>query len=131
MLRNALHIIAATLLWVVFIYYWWIVSRRPMNPDTKTALITLAVLTAVCMLCLAGWVIHNVRIYRTLHRRKARRSVALDFHHDFLGRRVVMDPLATLKRSSYIDVEVERGFAPEDRIERKIFRPRTRNGVRF
>jgi len=130
MLRNALHITAAALLWIVFVYYWSIVLRRPMSADTKTALVTLSVLTAASIAFLTAWVFHNVRIHRTMNRRKTRRGVALDVRHDFLGRRIVMDPPAALKRSSYIEVEIVRSFLPGDPFERKIFRPRTSSGVK-
>jgi hypothetical protein len=130
-LRHTLHITAAALLWVVFVYYWRIVLRRPMNPDTRTALITLSILTAASIVFLAVWVFHNVRTYRALDRRKVRRSVTLEPHRDFLGRRLVMDPSAALKRSHYIDVEFERDLVSGDPRGRKVFKTRTTSGVRF
>jgi hypothetical protein len=131
MLRNTLHATAAALLWVVFIYYWCIVLRRPMSADTKTALVTLSVITAVSMGCIAVWVFHNVRVYRALDRRKARRGAVLDTHRDVLGRRVIIGDPAVLKRATYIEVDVERGFVAGDPAEWKVFRSRTRSGVRF
>ena len=131
MLRNALHVTAAALLWVVFVYYWRIVLRRPMNPDTRTALITLSILTAASVLFLAAWVFHNRRTYRARDRRKVRRSVASDPRRDFLGRRLVMESSAALKRSNYIDVDVERDLVSGDPMGRKVFKARTRIGVRF
>jgi hypothetical protein len=55
MLRDALHLIASALLWIVFVLYWSIVLSRPMNPDTRMALVILSVLVGLAAGFLAGW----------------------------------------------------------------------------
>lgn len=129
MLRNALHAIAAGLLWIVFVYYWSIVLRQPMNPDTKTSLIVLSILTASALVCLAAWIAHNVRIYRTSNRRKNRRSGGSPPDRDYLGRILVFEQPDALRRSNYIHVEVRKGYVGGRIVERKVFRPRTTEGA--
>ena len=124
MLRHAMHAIAAVLLWAVFGYYWWIVLRRPMNPDTRTALSILAILVLAGVIFLTAWVFHNIRIYRTRQRRKERRKALADNDRDYLGRRIVMDDPYMLLRSNYIEVEVTGAAAPGGTVEEKTFRAR-------
>jgi hypothetical protein len=128
MVRQLLHGVVAVLLWVVFVYYWWIVLRRPMNPDTKTAIITLSVLTSVSILCLAAWIFHNIRIHRRLHRRKQRRRMDVEISRDYLGRPIVIDDPYLLRRSNYVEVEVIRSYVSGRTVERKIIRARAEMG---
>jgi len=124
MLRQLLHGLVAVLLWVVFVYYWWIVLRRPMNPDTRTALTILAILTLASIFCLALWIYHNIRIHRRFHRRKERRSVSIEIKGDSLGRRIVVDDPYAIQHSNYVEVEVRRSVVSGQPIEQKVFRVR-------
>lgn len=123
MCRHVLHAVVAVLLWVVFVYYWRIVFQQPMNPDTRTALIWLSVLTLVATLGLAAWVLHNILIYRRVGTRRKRRREAPGPTRDYLGRRIVMDDADRLRRSNHIQVDVIRGSYNDVVMEQKIFKP--------
>ena len=122
MFRQILHSIIAVLLWFIFAYYWTIVFRRPMNPDTKTALIALSVLTLVSAVCLVVWVFHNIRVFRTVQHRRRHRREASEPDRDYLGRRMVMENLDVLKRSNHVEVGVVRDRSGTTVIEAKVFR---------
>ena len=128
MLRQVLHAIVAVLLWVVFGYYWWIVLRQPMNPDTQMALTILAILTLASILYITFWIFHNIRIHRTQHRRKERRKVEIETGRDYLGRRIVIDDPYALLKSNYIEIEVKRSFVSGEPVEWKVFKTRERAG---
>ena len=123
MFKHVLHAVVAVLLWIVFVYYWRIVFRQPMNPDTQTALISLALLTLVTTLGLTAWVFHNILIHRRVRTRRQRRREALGPTRDYLGRRIVMDDADRLRRSTHIQVDVVRGRYQDVIVEQKIFRP--------
>lgn len=132
MLRKALHTAFSIALWFIFFYYWRIVLRQPMNPDTRTALAVLAVLTALAIGYLIWWIHHNLRIHRTWERRRRRRSVPLkNPERDYLGRILVFERPEALEESHYIEVETKHGFVGGRWVERKIFKPREENGVKF
>lgn len=122
MVRQTLHAIVAVLSWFVFVYYWTVVVGRPMNPDTKTALVVLSAITILTALYLTLWIHHNIRIHRRVrHRRKHRRD-ARDPEQDYLGRRMIMENLQVLRRSNYIEVGVIRDWVSGVAVEQKIFR---------
>ena len=50
MARQILHVATAVLFWIVFFYYWHIVSSRPINPETITALVSLGSLALLTIL---------------------------------------------------------------------------------
>jgi len=120
--RNALHVIIAVLLWLLFGYYWYVVMQQPMNPDTKTALVSLGVLSFLTILCLSGWVFHNIRIARQFPRRKVRRAGGREPVQDFLGRWIIVDEPDAIVDANYIEVEVRSTSVEGKVVEEKIFR---------
>ncbi len=123
MLRQTIHAVVAVLLWVVFVFYWAIVFRQPMNPDTKTALVTLGVLTLLSALFLVAWIFHNVLIRRRFGERRRRRRNASEPTRDYLGRRIIMENAERLRRSNHIQVELARSTYSDLLVEHKIFKP--------
>lgn len=119
MLRQIFHVIVSVLLWVVFVYYWMIVVRRPMNPDTKMALICLAVLIALSAAYLFWWVYYNIRLHRKVGERRVHRRDAPEPTHDYLGRELLMENREALGKANYIRVIIR------DRItsRKKLFWP--------
>ncbi|UCG51986.1 MAG: hypothetical protein JSW58_00070 [Candidatus Latescibacterota bacterium] len=122
MIRQTVHAIVAVLLWIVFVYYWSIVIRRPMNPDTKMALIALTSLTVLSAIYLAIWIYHNVRVHRKYRDRRRLRREATPPDRDYLGRRLVMADPEGLRRANYIEVKVVDSRINGKRLEQKIFR---------
>ena len=102
--------------WCLFGYYWWLVSRRRLNPETITALTALAIIDgSICMITLV-WVRHNLRIaLRTGDRRKMRPRPPAPSTTDSLGRPIQVEGGAPLTLASYVDVEI-------DETGQKLFR---------
>jgi hypothetical protein len=123
MLRHFVHAVVAALLWVVFIYYWRIVFRQPMNPDTRTALMTLAILTFATTVYLSGWVVHNIQIHRRVRSRRQRRRETPGPTRDYLGRRIVLGDTERLRRAHHIEVDVFRASRDDHVLEQKVFKP--------
>ena len=120
--RHILHVTGAVLLWVVFVLYWRIVAQRPLNPETKLAIMSLAVLSFLTILYLGVWVYHNVRIFQKEERRKAKRRKRKAPLQDYLGRWIVVDNPESVQSANYIEVEVRGNVANGKVIEEKVFR---------
>jgi hypothetical protein len=121
-LRNTVHAIVAVLLWIVFVRYWQIVMQRPMSEDTQLALVTLGALAFLSALYLVVWVYYNVRLASRLQRRKARLMGVDTPMRDYMGRWIVVDDDAGLRRANYIEIEIKRIVRPDGTIEEKILR---------
>jgi hypothetical protein len=123
MIRQLLHAIFAALMWIVFVYYWSLVFRRPMNPDTKTALTALAILTVVTSVGLCVWIYHNIRLSKKFKgRRRERREVILPAY-DYLRRPLVMGNLDELRRAGVIEIVVVGSWINGQFAEQKAFKP--------
>ena len=123
MIRQLLHAIFAALMWVVFVYYWSLVVRRPMNPDTKMALTALAILTVVTSVGLCVWIYHNIRLSKKFEgRRRERREVILPAY-DYLRRPLVMGNLDELRRTGAIEIVVVGSWINGQFVEQKAFKP--------
>jgi len=101
--QSALALIA----WVLFVYYWWLVSRRHLNPATLSALIILfASVGLVCLVTLI-WIRHNLLVARRAKgRRKNRRSVPSDSESDTLGRKIEKMGTEALSSAHYVELDV-------------------------
>ncbi len=119
MLRQIFHVIVSVLLWVVFVYYWMIVIRRPMNPDTKMALICLAVLIVLSAAYLFWWIYYNIRLHKKVGERRVQRRDVGEPTHDYLGRELLMENRDALSKANYVRVIIR------DRItsKKKLFWP--------
>lgn len=127
-MRNAVHGIIAVLFWVVFIRYWQIVMRQPMNSDTRVAIVTLAILAFLGALYLVFWVLYNVRLSRKLRRRQSRLLEPKLPLRDYLGRWIVVDDPARMRQAAYVEVDVKRIVTDKKTIEEKIFRTSPEGG---
>ncbi|MDH3216453.1 MAG: hypothetical protein OEN01_09205 [Candidatus Krumholzibacteria bacterium] len=121
-MRNTIHFIIAVLLWIVFVYYWQLVMQRPMNPDTRAALIALGVLSLFSIVYLTGWVFYNIRIARKFQRRKVRQSYTVQPVQDFMGRWIVADRPEILRAANNIEIVIKSSVVQDKTIEEKIFR---------
>jgi hypothetical protein len=127
-LRNTVHGIIAVLFWVVFIRYWQIVMRQPMNSDTRVAIVTLAILAFLGALYLILWVLYNVRLSKKLRRRQVRLLEPKLPLRDYLGRWIVVDDPAHMRQAGSVEVEIKRIVTDGKTIEEKIFRTAPRGG---
>ncbi|UCH84784.1 MAG: hypothetical protein JSW50_03590 [Candidatus Latescibacterota bacterium] len=129
MVRQLLHAVFAVLMWVVFVYYWSLVVRRPMNPDTKMALTALTVLTVVTTIGLCIWIYHNIRLFRKFRDRRRKRRKSPPPKTDYLGRPLLMIDLDELRRANSIDVVIVTSWIKGEQIEQKIFKPAETTGA--
>ena len=127
-LRNTIHGIVSVLLWIVFIRYWHIVMQQPMNPDTRTAIATLASLAFLTAVYLVVWVYYNIRLSRKHQRRKTRMTTATDPLQDYMGRWIVVDHPEALPTANYIEIELRQREGDDETVEEKVFRTSRRAG---
>ncbi len=101
--QSALALIA----WVLFAYYWWLVSRRRLNPATLSALtILFASVGFVCLVTLF-WIRHNLQVARRAQgRRKNRRNPPSESEYDTLGRKIEEMGTEPLSSAHYVELEV-------------------------
>ncbi|MEE9270446.1 MAG: hypothetical protein V3V49_09325 [Candidatus Krumholzibacteria bacterium] len=122
MSRHVLHVTGAVLLWVVFVLYWRIVARRPLNPETKIAAVSLGILSLLTIIYLGCWVVHNIRISQKFGRRKSKRRTRKAPIQDYLGRWIVVDNPKAVRTARYVEVEVRSSIVNGKVIEEKLFR---------
>lgn len=126
MARQFFHVTIAVLFWIVFFYYWHLVSRRPLNPETITALVSLGSLAFLTILYLVFWIFHNIRIFNKAERRSARRAGPREPNQDWLGRWIVIDNPSRLRRAEHVVVEVKISSVNGRTVEEKVFRTKGR-----
>lgn len=122
MVRNILQVALSLLLWALFLFYWQLVARRPMNSDTTTALITLGALSFLTIVFISFWVFHNVRLYQRLGPRTMRSVAPRMPIRDFMGRWVIIENPDRLRAADYIEIDVRSTVVGDMTVEEKIFR---------
>lgn len=111
--RLVVHVVVAVLSWLLFAYYWWLVSRRQLNPQTLQALTILTALVAALWVATVAWVGHNLRLARRLGERRQRRASIPELRPvDTLGRTVEREGAVPPALAPYleIDIDEERGI---------------------
>jgi hypothetical protein len=121
-MRNAFHAVFAVLLWVLYAYYWSIVSQQPVNRHTQVALASLGVLASLAIIALVVWIFHNLRIARRYSRRTTRPPCPKESVRDYLGRWIICDDPVGLLKANYIEIDIKSTTAGERTVEEKIFR---------
>jgi len=97
----------ALIAWALFAYYWWLVSRRRLNPATVSALTILFTSVGIVCLLTLFWIRHNQQVAKNAKgRRKDRRRIPLDEDYDVLGRRIEELGPEPLFLSNYVEIEV-------------------------
>lgn len=92
--RRALHTLIALAGWVLFIYWWWIVSRRVSPSEVRWTMWFIGLAMAAIVLSTALWAAHNLRVFRRKGPRTQLRDITPDFTHDTVGRRIDMPGVA-------------------------------------
>lgn len=122
MVRNILQVALSLLLWALFVFYWQLVARRPMNSDTTTALITLGALSFLTIVFISFWVFHNIRLYRRFGPRVMRPVAPRMPIRDFMGRWVIIENPDRLRAADYIEIDIRSTVVDGMAVEEKIFR---------
>jgi hypothetical protein len=106
-MRHVIHTVLSILMWCLFGYYWWVVSRQQLNPSTIDALQMLAGLIVAGLLLTVGWVVHNVRLARRFGRRKGFPAPPEEFTADHLERPLVSPGLDALRTERLVTVSLD------------------------
>ncbi|NCQ35358.1 hypothetical protein GW813_09885 [bacterium] len=105
--RNYLHYLFAILLWILFGYYWYIVSGRRLTLATFQALFVLGAVSLLGLLLTVLWVRHNKNIARQNRRSGSRAKVPESMDHDHLGRPVLGPPQVQLQAAGVISIDID------------------------
>ncbi len=106
-LRNFIHYLFSVLLWILFGYYWYVVSGRRISLATFQAVIILAIVSLLGLLATALWVQHNKRIARR-NRRAAPPAPPVESHErDYLGRPVVLADGVDIRQARVISINLD------------------------
>ena len=115
--RRVSQITLAILSWILFGYYWWLVSRRRLNPETLTALSILIIAIGLVWLITLLWIRHNKRLARDGgNRRQHRRAGPESAGVDSLGRIIESSGDIPLTQADYIEIDID----PELGLKRYI-----------
>ncbi len=105
-MRTLLHVLVSIALWVVFAWYWDIVTNEPITRGTILAAQVLSVLVVSGTIVTLWWIAHNLRRGRRNRRSTARAAAPEQLHADTLGRAVLMPGLAALREARAVEIRV-------------------------
>ncbi len=106
-MRNFFHYLVSILLWILFGYYWYVVSGRQISWDTFQALIVLGLISLLGLLVTAGWVRHNQNIARRNTRTSRPSSAEELLTHDHLGRPIIAPLIAEMKQAHVVSINLD------------------------
>jgi len=118
--RNAIHVFVSLLMWCLFGYYWYTVSKKQINQSSLEALGILAVIVVVGLTLTLWWVAHNKKLARRNRRTSAPATVPETFDFDTLGRPLDRPEVSVLQAAQVIDVAVGPG-SQENELGMKIY----------
>jgi hypothetical protein len=104
--RNAIHVVASLVVWCLFGYYWYLVSKTQINRSSLEALVILSAIVVVGLVLTLLWVAHNRKLARRNRRTTPPSTVPETFDFDYLGRPLDRPQVGQLKAAQIIDIEV-------------------------
>ncbi len=107
-MRQVIHGLVSILLWIVFFYYWFLVTHQSAGAGVLLAVKVLAVLVLVGVVATILWVRHNERLARRDRRHEPRTSPPEVLDTDHVGRRVASPGLEDLRRAKVTEVSIGR-----------------------
>jgi len=105
-MRNLLHYLFSTLMWLLFGYYWYVVVERQIGQDSLEPLGILFGLTILGLGITLWWIAHNKRIAAKGKRRHFMKAPKEPFEFDNLGRPIVAPPVDELKNAGVVNIQV-------------------------
>ena len=105
-MRHIIHVVISLLMWCLFGYYWFVVSKREIGDDTIQALVVLSIVIVGGIIGTLGWVAHNKRLARRNRRSTPPPPVPEPFDVDYLKRPIVAPDIKVLQAASIIDIEL-------------------------
>ena len=98
-------VVLVSLLWLGFLAGWWRVAARTPTREIVHSVASLGLLTSVYGALLAGWIYHNIRIYRRKGPRRSPRLLSPDLTRDGLGRRFRQE--TDILRQQHIEIRLQ------------------------
>ncbi len=105
-MRHIIHTVVSILMWLLFGYYWLVVSRREIGNDTIQALGVLSIVIILGILGTLWWVAHNKRLAKRNRRNTPPPAVPEPFDVDYLKRPIIAPDIKILQAASVIDIEL-------------------------
>jgi hypothetical protein len=106
--RLLTHILIAVLSWALFGYYWGLVARRRITPNTIQAVQILLVLVLLIWTITALWIQHNRRRFAGRPDRRTHRTTADTLPLvDSLGRSVLVADESSLTDADYVEITID------------------------
>jgi len=106
-MRQVIHGLVSILLWVVFFYYWFLVTHQSTSAGVLLAVKVLAVLVLIGVVLTVLWVKHNERLARRERRRDPRPTLPESLDTDHVGRSVASPGLKELRRAKVTEVSID------------------------
>jgi hypothetical protein len=106
--RRLFHLLIALAGWALFLYWWWLVLGRLDPAHVRFTVLFILATLAGCILLTAGWVFHNLRIFRRKGPRTHVRISSYQFTRDRVGRTLVFaSPIERLATAPVIQIRLE------------------------
>lgn len=106
-MRQALHVIASILMWILFSWYWYLVMQRQVSPTSLRAVGLLLLISAAGLVVTLWWVAHNKRLAARNRRQGSPPSVSEDVTVDHLGRPLAGAAVASLRGAKVVTISVD------------------------
>jgi len=101
------HGVLAVFGWLLFAYFWRVVTNVGLSAGARTALIAMAIFLILLLLLTTWWISHNLRIARKNRRRNTPSLVEKLYLFDTCGLRVEMPDQARMKTASVIEIMID------------------------
>lgn len=106
-MRQAVHLVASVLMWMLFGWYWYLVVQRQINMASYRALGLLVAISACGLLLTLAWVAHNKRLASRNRRAAAPPPGSEARTTDRLGRPLVGADPAGLRSAKVVTIRVD------------------------
>jgi len=105
--RDFLHYFFSILLWILFGYYWYVVSGHRLSLATFHALGILVLVSLLGLVLTLLWVRHNQNIARNNRRGSPAAPPDFPFTEDHLGRPISGPGLDVLRTAHVISIDLD------------------------
>ncbi|MBU2500948.1 hypothetical protein KJ682_06445 [bacterium] len=106
-MRDFWHYLASILMWILFGYYWYVVSGRQISLAGFQALGVLSGIAGLGLIATLLWVRHNLNLAARNRRRERPAPGPEILDRDTLGRPVIGPDLAALKKAPVIGISLD------------------------
>ncbi len=106
-MRDFFHTFISILLWLLFGYYWYVVSGRQISWGTFQALLVLGMISLLGLVITAMWVRHNQNLAHGNRRTGSHPTTTEILEYDHLNRTVIAPPTADLKKAHIISINLD------------------------